>query len=85
MLNLHIFFSFQLRADNERYKVGSLSGYKFIFEENAMDNGRINPKNKCFCRHGKFEMNGKFYLLSMIVFNKLFIIALPPFNNYCLY
>ncbi|XP_065358409.1 scavenger receptor class B member 1 isoform X1 [Calliphora vicina] len=40
------------RSDEERVNVGSLSGYKYVFEENALDNGRINPENKCYCRNG---------------------------------
>lgn len=26
---------------------------KYVFEENSLDNGEINEKNKCFCRNGK--------------------------------
>ncbi|XP_046808275.1 scavenger receptor class B member 1 isoform X3 [Lucilia cuprina] len=50
-INLH-------RSGEERVSVGSLSGYKYIFEENALDNGRINPENKCFCRHGYCQPHG---------------------------
>lgn len=41
------------RADNEPLIKGSLSGYRYVFEDNMLDNGRINEENKCFCRKGK--------------------------------
>ncbi|KAM7351909.1 scavenger receptor class B member 1 isoform 2-T2 [Cochliomyia hominivorax] len=46
------------RSQDERVQVGSLTGYKYVFEENALDNGRINPENKCFCRHGYCQPSG---------------------------
>lgn len=32
--------------------VGSLSAYKYMFEENSMDNGVYDERNKCFCKKG---------------------------------
>ncbi|XP_075149222.1 scavenger receptor class B member 1 isoform X2 [Haematobia irritans] len=46
------------RADDERVLRGSLTGYRYIFEENMLDNGRINEKNKCFCRKGYCQPSG---------------------------
>ncbi|XP_005182566.2 scavenger receptor class B member 1 isoform X1 [Musca domestica] len=40
------------RADDELINKGSLSGYRYIFEDNLLDNGRVNENNKCFCRKG---------------------------------
>ncbi|XP_023158609.1 scavenger receptor class B member 1 isoform X2 [Ceratitis capitata] len=37
---------------------GSLTGYKYVFEENAFDNGATNEANKCFCRKGKCQPRG---------------------------
>ncbi|XP_044572457.1 scavenger receptor class B member 1 isoform X4 [Drosophila ananassae] len=36
----------------EKKKIGSLSGYSYVFEDNAFDNGVTNDANKCFCRKG---------------------------------
>lgn len=49
------FICLQFRSGDERINVGSLTGYKYVFEENALDNGRLNTENKCFCRHGKLQ------------------------------
>nr|XP_013100075.1 unnamed protein product [Stomoxys calcitrans] len=46
------------RADDERILKGSLTGYRYIFEENMLDNGRVNEKNKCFCRKGYCQPTG---------------------------
>ncbi|XP_055599578.1 scavenger receptor class B member 1-like isoform X2 [Uranotaenia lowii] len=35
------------------YNVDGLQATKFVFENNALDNGEINEENKCFCRKGK--------------------------------
>lgn len=43
-----------VRADNEVITKNSLSGYRYVFENNTLDNGRINEKNKCYCRKGKW-------------------------------
>lgn len=34
--------------------VNSLAASKYMFEENALDNGEVNEENKCFCRFGKW-------------------------------
>ncbi|XP_055712746.1 scavenger receptor class B member 1 isoform X2 [Phlebotomus papatasi] len=34
-------------------EVSGLTAQKFVFEENALDNGAVEEKNKCFCRQGK--------------------------------
>lgn len=36
----------------EETKTGML-GYKYNFVDDALDNGKHNPDNKCFCRHGR--------------------------------
>ncbi|KAH8345406.1 hypothetical protein KR067_010470, partial [Drosophila pandora] len=36
----------------EKKTFGSLSGYSYVFEDNAFDNGVTNDANKCFCRKG---------------------------------
>ncbi|XP_055644645.1 scavenger receptor class B member 1 isoform X5 [Toxorhynchites rutilus septentrionalis] len=35
------------------FEVDGLQATKFVFEENALDNGEVDTKNKCFCRKGK--------------------------------
>ncbi|XP_055681558.1 scavenger receptor class B member 1 isoform X2 [Lutzomyia longipalpis] len=37
----------------EPTEVSGLTAQKFVFEENALDNGAIEEKNKCYCRQGK--------------------------------
>lgn len=44
--------SLQIRVGNDTIMNG-LEASKYVFEENSMDNGEVNEKNKCFCRHGK--------------------------------
>ncbi|XP_049535280.1 scavenger receptor class B member 1 [Anopheles darlingi] len=34
------------------YQVDGLKATKFVFEDNALDNGEIDPRNKCYCREG---------------------------------
>ncbi|KAH8242551.1 hypothetical protein KR026_001532, partial [Drosophila bipectinata] len=36
----------------EKKTFGRLSGYSYVFEDNAFDNGVTNTANKCFCRKG---------------------------------
>ncbi|XP_055853022.1 scavenger receptor class B member 1 isoform X2 [Episyrphus balteatus] len=36
----------------------NLAGYKYVFEDNAMDNGEIEEKNKCYCRQGYCQPRG---------------------------
>ncbi|XP_063700410.1 scavenger receptor class B member 1 [Culicoides brevitarsis] len=33
--------------------IGNLAASKYKFEKNALDNGEINEKNKCFCQNGQ--------------------------------
>lgn len=33
--------------------IESLDTYKYTFRENELDNGAVNPENKCFCRQGR--------------------------------
>ncbi|CAL1682380.1 unnamed protein product [Lasius platythorax] len=33
-------------------KIKGLHTYQYTFLENELDNGAVNPENKCFCRHG---------------------------------
>nr|XP_014102705.1 scavenger receptor class B member 1 isoform X2 [Bactrocera oleae]XP_036226453.1 scavenger receptor class B member 1 isoform X2 [Bactrocera oleae] len=47
-----------LYRSGEPEKYGSLTGYKYVFEENAFDNGVNNEANKCFCRKGKCQPQG---------------------------
>lgn len=44
--------SYIVRVENET-TVRGLSANKYMFEENAMDNGYFDERNKCFCRDGK--------------------------------
>lgn len=32
--------------------VRNMDTYQYTFMENEMDNGAVNPENKCFCREG---------------------------------
>lgn len=32
--------------------VQGLNTYQYTFMENELDNGAVNPENKCFCRKG---------------------------------
>ncbi|XP_055541324.1 scavenger receptor class B member 1-like isoform X2 [Wyeomyia smithii] len=34
------------------YEVDGIQATKFVFEDNALDNGKIDKRNKCFCRQG---------------------------------
>ncbi|XP_035896226.1 scavenger receptor class B member 1 [Anopheles stephensi] len=34
------------------HEVDGLKATKFVFEENALDNGEFDPRNKCYCRKG---------------------------------
>ncbi|XP_059617113.1 scavenger receptor class B member 1-like isoform X2 [Phlebotomus argentipes] len=36
----------------EPTEVSGLSAQRFVFEENALDNGAVEEKNKCYCRQG---------------------------------
>ncbi|XP_036321468.1 scavenger receptor class B member 1 isoform X2 [Rhagoletis pomonella] len=47
-----------LYRTGEPQTYGSLTGYKYVFEENAFDNGINNEANKCFCRKGKCQPQG---------------------------
>ncbi|XP_049317422.1 scavenger receptor class B member 1 isoform X1 [Bactrocera dorsalis] len=47
-----------LYRTGEPQTYGSLTGYKYVFEENAFDNGANNEANKCFCRKGKCQPQG---------------------------
>lgn len=49
-----IFVYSQVRVGNETIK-SNLQAYRYQFEENAMDNGFVDKRNKCFCRDGKWE------------------------------
>lgn len=35
--------------------ISSLEAYRFMFEENALDNGYYNDRNKCYCKTGEFS------------------------------
>lgn len=48
------------RSDETRF--GSMTGYTYVFENNSMDNGIVDEKNKCFCRKGNIK-NTKIYNL----------------------
>lgn len=41
----------QIRIGNSTIK-SDLEAYKYQFEANAMDNGFVDERNKCFCREG---------------------------------
>ncbi|XP_054083569.1 scavenger receptor class B member 1 isoform X2 [Zeugodacus cucurbitae] len=47
-----------LYRSGEPQTYGSLTGYKYVFEENAFDNGVNNEANKCFCRKSKCQPQG---------------------------
>ncbi|XP_067620772.1 scavenger receptor class B member 1 isoform X2 [Eurosta solidaginis] len=47
-----------LHRTGEPQTYGSLTGYKYVFEENAFDNGVHNEANTCFCRKGKCQPQG---------------------------
>ncbi|KAJ6648620.1 Scavenger receptor class B member 1 [Pseudolycoriella hygida] len=36
----------------EEKTIGSLTAFKYMFQDNAMDNGHFDERNKCFCRDG---------------------------------
>ena len=38
--------------DDETSMVGDLTAYKYTFEDNALDNGHFDERNKCFCKKG---------------------------------
>lgn len=35
------------------YEVDGIQATRFVFEENALDNGHLDVRNKCFCRKGQ--------------------------------
>ncbi|XP_058820857.1 scavenger receptor class B member 1 isoform X2 [Topomyia yanbarensis] len=39
--------------DGNDFEVSGLQATKFVFEENALDNGEVDTRNKCFCRKGQ--------------------------------
>lgn len=43
----------QVRTGNTTIK-SDLEAFKYQFEPNAMDNGFVDERNKCFCREGNF-------------------------------
>jgi hypothetical protein len=46
--------NFQFQTFTGEVKViEGLEAYRFSFLENALDNGKVIPENKCFCRNGK--------------------------------
>ncbi|CAD7085799.1 unnamed protein product [Hermetia illucens] len=48
----------KLIPTGEEQVVSGLQAYRFVFEENALDNGYYNEKNKCFCRKGYCQPRG---------------------------
>lgn len=48
-----MFFIFQQVRVGEDTVVNGLAATRYEFEQNALDNGEINEKNKCFCRQGE--------------------------------
>ena len=42
----------------EGLSVDGLEATKFMFEENALDNGEVDERNKCYCRDGKCMRRG---------------------------
>lgn len=38
--------------------VQGLETYQYTFMENELDNGAVNPENKCFCRKGNCLKSG---------------------------
>ncbi|XP_062707779.1 lysosome membrane protein 2 isoform X2 [Aedes albopictus] len=41
-----------------KHEVGGIQATKFVFEDNALDNGHIDVRNKCFCRKGECMARG---------------------------
>ncbi|XP_055386645.1 scavenger receptor class B member 1 [Condylostylus longicornis] len=41
-----------LVRDPNEIEVNGFRAYKYSFEENAMDNGEVDERNKCFCKKG---------------------------------
>lgn len=48
-INKYLFFS-KVRIGEKQIK--GLHTYQYAFLENELDNGAVNPENKCFCRKG---------------------------------
>lgn len=46
---------FQVRDPNGEGEQCGLKSSKYVFEKNALDNGKYEEKNKCFCRKGSDE------------------------------
>ncbi|XP_065094456.1 scavenger receptor class B member 1-like [Ochlerotatus camptorhynchus] len=40
------------------YEVDGIQATRFVFEENALDNGHLDVRNKCFCRKGECLTRG---------------------------
>lgn len=62
-----------------------LETYQYTFMENELDNGAVNPENKCFCRKGNCLKSGlidvtdcyygKIQYIKPVNFSKLFYIS----------
>lgn len=51
--------NFRLQRFTGEMKVADgLEAYRFTFPENSLDNGKVIPENKCFCRNGKCLPSG---------------------------
>lgn len=42
-----------VRANNQTETVHGLDAFKYRFEDDALDNGMTDERNKCFCREGQ--------------------------------
>lgn len=52
---MKIFINFQKRVGEETTSQG-LAGVKYMFEDNALDNGAKDERNKCYCREGELQL-----------------------------
>lgn len=46
-----------------------------MFEDNAMDNGHFDERNKCFCKDGTFFLANSIYFLSLEIFKRIVFIV----------
>ncbi|KAF2896791.1 hypothetical protein ILUMI_09386 [Ignelater luminosus] len=65
-----------------------LDGYVYNFEENALDNGKYRPENKCFCKSdncmptGLLDVNGCYYGFPIATSYPHFLDADPSVRDY---
>lgn len=67
-----------MRVGNATIK-SDLEAYKYQFEANAMDNGYVDERNKCFCLEGKY-ISIPYVIVIVIVPWNIFLLIIISFD-----